>query len=452
MKRKILLISLVFLLTLQAVSGQSLGDGRSITIANLDDIDKVYLQFMSAHPEIEVRFAGNYLTDDQVLQSIMTQSDAIDIYCLNVNGLAFRSLYRRDFLAPIDDLAMYTVNMLPQVRSRIEKEGHLVALPYTSSTVGGFSYDPEVLTKIGLTADELPDNWIDLFGFIDEWTQQYAADYPEIALFEPSTMEDVRRTVFYTLYNDYCTHLDAFDQPNTFDTPLFRRLLSAFEAVDFQALEAQYGNGADWWEGDILFGRDDDIGFVQTRENANQSLALKLDEDTGPYYAMTLYVCIINPYSKNQDIASTYLHCAAEHMEDYTRYSLAPDEAVPLRSESYEEVKGNFSQAIEELTLQASELEAADRIDLDMQIDDLEKRWAHLDETLWIVNDALISRYAQQAPHIVVYNHGMIGGFDGMGEDGVHAIIERFIAGQFDRDMLISQLDQRVMLEVMEWQ
>ena len=160
----------------------------------------------------------------------------------------------------------------------------------------------------------------------------------------------------------------------------------------------------------------------------------------------------MNPYSKYPQAAIAYLSAAAQHMDAYTRFTLVPDEAVPMRAEAFEEIRDNFYNEIELLKQQRDAAEGNDKTNLESQIADMESHWVRANERLWTVNDELIARYKAQVPGIVVYQNGMNGGFEGTGDQGVHSAIAMYLAGQMEQSALIAQLDQKVSAQIMEGQ
>ena len=453
MKRTIWFFALlVMIMALFSLSWMTAAQAQAnpLTIANLDQMDAAYYAFAAEHPGIPVKLLDRYMSDKQILEAVMTRSDAVDIYCMFVNEGAYAALLDRGFLGAMDELLPFTKDMLPQIRSCIEREGHLVALPYEFSASGGFTYDAEAMGKLELSEDDLPQTWSELFDLLNTWVECYSKSFPEISPFPPSQMQELKPWLFYRLYNEYCTYLDSLEEVPSFDTALFNRLLTSFEAVDFDLLQSVYGEGYDWLEGKALLGQNDDVGFVAVRESANVPFPLALEAGVGPYYGATLSVYIINPFTKNRDAAIAYLSAAARHMDVYTRYSLVPGEAVPTRGEDYEAIRDNFKNEIALLKQQLDAAEGSQKTDLQLRISELENRWARVDEKLWTVNDELIARYQAQVPAIVVYQNGMIGGFEGTGDDGVHSAIARYLSGQMARGAFLAQLDQKVSAMILE--
>ncbi|MEA4897893.1 MAG: hypothetical protein VB115_06555 [Christensenellaceae bacterium] len=450
MNRLLSMMLLLAALCALPANAQALPGKTELVVANFSEVDEAYTAMAGAHPDIALKPLSSYVSDEQVMTDILSRSDAVDLYCLFVNEPAYKALYERGFLGEADALSPAIGPMLPQVRARIERDGHPVALPVSLSILGSLSYNPAVAAKLGLDEAALPGSWSEFLQFVSDWPRAYAENFPEVALFDDTIDLSTRRELlFYAFYNDYSLHLDQLGGVPSFDTPLFDRLLTAFEAVDRAAFPPSFGGEA-FSEGEALFKFGTDVGFVAAREDGNRALGLTLEPGVGPYYGMELNVMILNPYSQKKEAAAAYLEAAARRMDVYTRFNLVPDKAVPTRRADFEEVRRNFETAINELRERAERAEGPDKTDLQLQLADLERRWAVADEHMWTVNAELTALYRAQAPRIVVMRNSTAGGLEGSGDESVHRLIQRYLDGQLDRRAFLAQLDQKVGAMVME--
>ena len=115
--------------------------------------------------------------------------------------------------------------------------------------------------KPGLTEDDLPTSLPELYDFAANWVWDYGEDHPEISLFDLGSYSS--QLLYSLLLNDYIAYMQKQGGELVFDTPVFRRLMEGFSAIDFEEILSVQDQDEDtYWTPNALFSTSMSVGYL----------------------------------------------------------------------------------------------------------------------------------------------------------------------------------------------
>ena len=159
----------------------------------------------------------------------------------------------------------------------------------------------------------------------------------------------------------------------SFDTPLFRELMAAFEAVDFEALGV-----SEEGSGDYVYNAESTLFYTYGSSfspyvtgSGPQMLYLGLDEGMQPLVSTDVTVAFVNPFSQNRDLAIEYLECASEQVDAIMRITMMPGENEPVLNPYFEETLESYDEQIASLEAQLLGAEEVDKQALEATLEEM---------------------------------------------------------------------------------
>ena len=325
-------------------------------------------------PRRRERGALPRLTETQnLLENMMNRDDSIDVYVMNTSSSIYDALYRRGYLMELDGsekLMALADRMYPQLREAVSAGGHLVALPVTfnSWTLG---VNEKALEALGMTLDDVPDNWMDLLAFIAN-LEQPLKEHPNVHLFYAGyTAREARNDLFNSIFEDYSRYINANDPAMGYNTELLRGLLAKLEQIDFVALVCAEDSEDDGERGDRYMDYGEDSMLLQLGTGCTignfysdfTPLLMGLDADTPMPLVLRADVAVVNPFTRHPEMAMAFMEELADSLSTSTRYCLDPSLNEPIRGEQNEESAADAQEWLEELNGELEEADAADQAD-----------------------------------------------------------------------------------------
>ena len=206
---------------------------------------------------------------------------------------------------------------------------------------------------------ELPQTWLELAQLFGKWPELSHAN-PDLTLFSTEDLEgmgyasaDGLRTLLLAgIVNKYEYYRQDQAEFMGYDTTLFREMMAAYEAIDFDALYESIVSGGESalltpsYRADLLTWDFNDAAFSPLKLTMNQGEAYQMPAG--------IEVIVVNPYSENKESAMEYLHFVIEQIDDVERAKMIPALNEPLRPEGYEEQVAAMQEEIDFLTEQAA--------------------------------------------------------------------------------------------------
>ena len=317
--------------------------------------------FIERHPDIPVYFSSEYYSDMESLnQAMISGENNLDILFMDYSYSSFIRMMEKGYCMDLSGtpLAAQVERMYPVYRDAVSSNGKIYAVP-TWVYGSGWRANKNVMKELGLTEEDIPDNLLDLFEFINIYAEDYFEDYPEYGLLD-FNMGSTKMQMFTTLFNAYIAWCQQNGRDLSFDTPEFRQLMEAWDRIDTddmdRMLRDEYNN--DRWREPLLTSYYTTIGdfdWINQKflPNAEEPQSLMLDMTLLPgmdaAYGVDMVVAFINPRSANQELALEYLQCCLERNDVTTNYCLFEDLTGAAENPNYEEAKKNSEDYLKTL-------------------------------------------------------------------------------------------------------
>lgn len=420
---------------------------KLISIQGYYDADDAYYTFTARYPQVGV-VMSNSMSSSDITQAMMNRSQETDIFRLSVSSDAYRALMNRGYLLPLTGAASKEAvgRMYPAVSEAMSAGGQLMAVPVSAYT-SCLHYNQQVLNKLGLTEADLPTTWAGMIEFIAEWGENYKENFPELTLFEPPSMPDIRQALVQYVLDDYMVTLDRPGAQVAYDTPVLKNLLTVLDQADFSAIETEESeDGSYSWDGEtVLFEMSD---LVSGWNNSLKPWPLKLSEDSPVALRLQMEVLVVNPFSQNQQEAMNFLDCVVEKYSPELRTTLMPEENEPVRDSSYEYNIAEYQKSLDEAKKMLDQAEAADKQMMEDNYNNLLKYMEDYDTNYsWRITAATIERYRALAQDMVVVTNQ---GFGEKNSADLYEMIQRYISRELTVDQFLKTLDQKARMMMME--
>lgn len=414
--------------------------------------------FGNTHSNVEVVMATSY---EDVVQAMMNQSDAVDIYVLSVSDPGYAALLERGYLADLsssDKITNFVNSIYPGLQDVLIRDGKVVALPvelYTTS----MSYSPKTAEALGVT--EIPTNWLELFRFLAEDAPALLESHEGYNILPAyNTAEDMRNQLFSQMFQDYMLYLEKEDVEFAFDTDLMHSLLEAFEKIDFTKLGLMED-----YDDSVSYSSDDDKtlfstwGTVDCRvynmtSTSTLPLMLSLGTEDSPRLRAEMSVAFVNPYSKNQEAAIEYLETTVDGMEQTFIIDLCPDQNEPVLNAYYEqniqsmkEYKDSLEQQIAECTDEDEKAALQEQLESQQQyIDEYTKNNAY------DASEESIAKYREYGDKLRAAEYFGVDIYNDSDKDSMYSQMTQYLQGAIDANTMLQKLDKTVKMMILEKQ
>lgn len=411
--------------------------------------DDAYRAFAREHPEIPVLFEPARLNSAEDVMRAMVGGDGADIYVLSVSSSLFDPLIQKGYLQDLTDneaVRDLVSRIYPALAEGVMQDGKIFAVP-SSMYASCIGYSPYVLEQLGLTPDDLPKTFPEFLDFVGRWDDEFAEEYPSFSLFtDMLDMEEAKLTFFDRALSLYEATLRSRGEQITFDTPLFRELLSALERANLPELsESIFSDTQGVSRSYTVFDSDAKptalfnffysayIGDYNLDEGY-EPLLLPLAEDTPALLNAYMDVYVVNASSENADLALAYLETVTKNLGDGLTRSLIPDENEPVESPNMVENLREGEDALNDALERGDEESAAV----------LREQLASLESYRYAISPDVIDMYRGIADRLTLSRASAVT------SDYAVDLLKRYLTGQLDMDGFIRQLEQKLRMSQME--
>lgn len=328
---------------------------KSLTLMNYG-LNDVVREFASTHPDTAVYFvARGSKTDalaamtgaENVLDMLVAYSDNDDLDALIEAGAL------RDLSANAE-IKAYVDALYPAFREYVTRDGAIYGVPIRANSYNGWFINKEVMNAMGLTAEDIPTNLVDLLAFADKWNDEYAEKYPHFTLM--NEVGSYRIAFLEQILEDWSAYCQAQGRALTFDDPVFRQLLTALDGTSFNKLDAalrqtnpevsEYKQAL-IWRGCPLVGN---WGTYMEESSDRIFLPMTLTADTQFVAAVeTLAVCTISANTADPEDAEDFVLSVVADLDERQMHVLRADRTEPVRSVYAEEVIASAEERLARL-------------------------------------------------------------------------------------------------------
>ena len=435
--------------------------GGALTIANEGGTQK-HMAVVAEHPELNVTLASNYpQTMEELTTAMVSGTGSIDVFSLTTNANPIARLIEKGYAADLSgypELMAVAGRMDARFTDSVMRDGKLYGLPVSLYT-NGMGVNADTMEKLGLTQDDLPTTWLEFLDFAANFYYDYGEENADVALMDLN----MRRPLFQMICKQYVAAQLRDTGSISFDTPLFRKLMQALEAIDFTELDPYEVKGDKVWEG------DDANEFYEKQQlftsyaeatprsmgqsgygRVNQPLILSLDGETEPIVPVSMTVMIVNPRSTRMDQAAAYLTAYAGHYDAETENIMFfPDQNDPVPNSYYEVQKQSYEESLRDVDSRIEKADESEKASLRETREQIQGYLDELENQRMSVTEEMIQAYREQvAPYLYVTPQTPLTNPESSNE--LDTLTSQYLDHAIDLDTYIREMDQRVRMMMLE--
>lgn len=377
--------------SLQVMDG-SFGDAARNLARKYPDVPVFY----SSSNQVTVGNGG------QDKAAILRWQDGPDLLGTRVDDTDFHSLVDEGLLLDLSgypELMEYINALYPLYRDFVSKDGGVYGIPWMATSYNGWFINKKVMQDMGLTAEDIPTNLVELCAFAQKWNDEYVEKYPHYTLLDNTT--DYRRRLLEAILELWSDHCQAEGKDIDLDDPLLKEALAALDAVNLDKLTAGQNETnpeiSDYKQALIWTGCKTVGNWATYMEDFSDRIfiPMTLTKDT-PYACAveTLGLWTVNAATKNADYAAALLAEAIKEQNYSYAYALRSDKTEPLVSEDYAWIVAREQQELAEL--EAKVEESVNKATILKRIED-QKQYMETEllRNAYIVTDSAVKNYVE---------------------------------------------------------
>ena len=433
----------------------------ALTVANEGGTTK-HMAVVAEHPELNVTLASEYpQTMEELTTAMVSGTGSMDVLCLTTSYNPVERLIDKGYAADLSgypELMAVAGRMDPRFTQSVMRDGKLYALPVALST-NTLGVNADVMEKLGLTESDLPTTWLEFLDFAANYYYDYGEENADVVLMDLN----MRRSLFQMIRDQYVAAQLRDTGSVSFDTPLFRKLMQALEAIDFTELDPYEVKGDKIWEGNDanefyekqqLFTRYSEASPRAMDQSgygrSNQPLILRLDSETEPVLPVSMTVMIVNPRSTRMDQAAAYLTAYAGHYDAETENIMFfPDQNDPVPNSYYEVQKQSYEESLRDVDSRIEKADESEKASLRETREQIQGYLDELENQRMSVTEEMIQAYREQvAPYLYVTPQTPLTNPESSNE--LDTLTSQYLDHAIDLDTYIREMDQRVRMMMLE--
>lgn len=433
----------------------------ALTVANEGGTIK-YMAVVGEHPELNVTLASEYpQTMEELTTAMVSGTGTMDVLSLTTTYNPVARLIDKGYAADLSgypELMAVVQRMDTRFTDSVMRDGKLYALPVSLST-NTLGVNAQTMEKLGLTESDLPTTWLEFLDFAANFYYDYGEENADVALMDLN----MRKPLFQMIRDQYVAVQLRDTGSVSFDTPLFRKLMQALEAIDFTELDPYEVKGDKVWEGDdanefyekqqlfTLYSEANPCSMGQSGYGrVNQPLVLSLDGETEPIIPTGMTVMIVNPRSTRLDQAAAYLTAYAGHYEaESENIMFFPDQNEPVPNSYYEVQKQSYEDRLNDLDGLIEKTDESEKPALREEREQVQSYLDELETQRMSVTEEMIQAYREQvAPYLYVTPQTPLTNPDSSAE--LDTLTRQYLDRAIDLDTYIREMDQRVRMMMLE--
>ena len=436
------------------------GDAPSVRLKVCDisyseSVDAAYSRFAQARDDVGVVLSREYSETQDMVTTMMNQDEGVDIYTLWTSDASYSALFERGYMLELEGAAVDALagRMYPSLRDALSRDGRLVAIPVTVNCVEP-GVDERALERLGLTLDDVPDNWWDFLEFLKSLEGPISQDDGVRAFSQGTTDVQARNELIFTVFNSYQNYVNTVDPNMGYNTELLRGLLERIEALDYVALGCEEDFGDDR-PGIYRYDPNDPV-LDLFRPMTSCAIGgygdvtpihMGLDADTRAPLALEMVTAFVNPFTEHPEEALAFMEMLADSLAPGTLYNLTPELNEPIRGRWNEEYLAEARKDMEALQAQLEQAEPAQAQQLQDSIDERAQNLETLEKYAWDASPESIAWYRANAEGVVPAPVNWLYA----GEEGEAAdLLFQYIQGEAGVDETLRAIDRKVQMMMME--
>lgn len=210
---------------------------KSLTLLKYSDYDTIRA-FSESHPDTPV-YLTTIGTSIDVVDAMTDAEKGVDMLVAYSDNGDLDTLIDAGALQDLSanaEIKAYIDTLYPVYREYVTRDGAIYGVPLRANSNNGWFINKEVMTAMGLTAEDIPTNLVDLIAFADKWDSEYLEKYPHFTLM--NEVGSYRLAFLEQILTDWSVYCQAQGKALNYDDPIFRQLLTALDSADFTNLDA----------------------------------------------------------------------------------------------------------------------------------------------------------------------------------------------------------------------
>lgn len=395
-------------------------------------------------------------------QQMLTGDDSIDIFLLDATYSEYASLVEKGYVTDLSSseiLGKAVEEMNPKIKDAVIKDGKLVALPI-SLHVYTMGYMNHAFETLGL---EMPVTWVELMDFYANWAEELSTEYSNYSLFSMSRFfekGDMIRFVFNEILTSYVNDLLLKGEPLRFETETFANLLteldkhkSSFDLLIEEGDPTQMTSITVDVEKYLM---NSYANLVPEENNIfdNTLLPPQLVSGEKPMAGAYLSMLVINPNSKNKELAMTYLETAAQNFTHGDKIAFYPNYNEPLADPYVVQYITDLEAEISEHKLSLETATEEEKQLLQNKIEDKENEMENTKDSrkYWLISPKRIEEYRNFEDQWGIIERHPLGSGNLELVSLLSVQMQDYINGGITKNELMKGMDQKIQMIEMEMQ
>lgn len=444
---------------LQGVTVLSIGGGimdPNIFTRVLMEMDDVTLRRMEGI---------NYgLNQEQLASMFLTGSVNVDILPINVYSFDLEKLIEKGYLANISDNAdikNYMDSMAKNLSGPVMREDAIYAMPMSLMLFPSSAYTKR-FEALGL---EVPKDMRQLLALAQRWVEEYNDEYPEYTLISNNvSLKEALRNIFM---DRYMTNRFGNGEDLTFDTPLFREMMTQIETMNYGDLDPKIDwespesarSMEDFWQKKALLETGmgyepryyKDIQSADGGENAFEVMVLPLEESQDAYQVVDISMLAVLSTSPNQETAKRFLAKVIEKLHPVDKLAMDLSKSESLPNPDYDRQMAEMEKNLASVQAAYDKAEGAAKSNLEEQLTYMTKYVEQSREG----NKYLITAEQLDEIHQLIAKLYIFTGLQNAQRQAYYQnsdVLGQYYAGTISLDQMIRQMDDKMRLLRMEYQ
>lgn len=400
--------------------------------------EKVEKAFQKKHSEVllDTNFPifEDYPTTLDMAFAIQTGGTQMDVLFPYHETHDFRLLVEKGYAAPITSSFIYEeiTKMHPFIQQHMLVNGQVYGVP-----LGGIhphtslSYSPELWQDLGLSEEEMPNTYKDLFLLAAEKKEALEQSHPDRLFFGPGLQS--RANLIRLIGRETLNYYQKQGEIVNFDTTTFRNLMALIDRVGLEE-EPVYDE-----DPSSLFFHSP-LSGAYAQEQGAVPLFLSLDEGTNPAFLVSGSIAIINAASENKEIATAFLEEVVSNYTPEERVALFAGEHDPIMSDDYITAMASYQEELGVLYQQLQQSQEADKGAIQEKITLTENDMETMEKKYPRITKESIQRYQKHISDFYIPSGPALP--DGQGNNSVWLKLNAYIDYEISLEEFIQEANQ----------